>query len=210
MPLLALDCRVLRAAAHHVSVSAARLGVALFDFSAPFFPMRLDSTDFELFGLPSRFAVQRAELDARWKALQGQVHPDRFAAQGASAQRLSMQWSVRVNEAYRRLKDPLSRAAYLCELRGVKIDSQSNTGMPADFLVQQMAWREALEDAVSPDAVSELADEVARQKAERLTLIETLLDHSNDAAGAAAQVRALMFIQRFSMDVEERLQGLGQ
>jgi molecular chaperone HscB len=172
--------------------------------------MRLDSTDFELFGLPSRFAVQRAELDACWKALQGQVHPDRFAAQGASAQRLSMQWSVRVNEAYRRLKDPLSRAAYLCELRGVKIDSQSNTGMPADFLVQQMAWREALEDAVSPDAVSELADEVARQKAERLTLIETLLDHSNDAAGAAAQVRALMFIQRFSMDVEERLQGLGQ
>ncbi len=93
--------------------------------------------DFALFGVPQRFAQDRAALDARWKELQREVHPDRFAAQGAAAQRVAMQWSVRVNEAYQRLKDPLRRAAYLCELRGAPIDAERNTAMPAQFLMSR-------------------------------------------------------------------------
>jgi molecular chaperone HscB len=73
--------------------------------------MKLTSTDFELFGVPARFAQDRAELDTRWKQLQSAAHPDKFAAEGAAAQRVAMQWAVRVNEAYQRLKDPLQRAA---------------------------------------------------------------------------------------------------
>ena len=102
--------------------------------------MNLSTDDFTLFGLPQRFALQRADVDERWKVLQGEVHPDRFAAQGVAARRVAMQWAVRVNEAYRRLKDPLRRAAYLCELRGTPIDAESNTAMPGDFLAQQMHW----------------------------------------------------------------------
>ena len=77
--------------------------------------MNLQSDDFDLFGLPRSFAQDRAAIDAAWKALQSQAHPDKFAAEGAAAQRLAMQWSVRINEAYQRLKDPIRRAAYLCE-----------------------------------------------------------------------------------------------
>ena len=84
--------------------------------------MNLQSNDFELFGLPQQFAQDRARLDARWKELQREAHPDKFAAQGAAAQRVAMQWSVRINEAYQRLKDPLKRAAYLCELHGAPIE----------------------------------------------------------------------------------------
>lgn len=80
--------------------------------------MNLQSDDFALFGVPQRFAQERSALDARWKELQREVHPDRFAAQGAAAQRVAMQWSVRINEAYQRLKNPLARASYLCELHG--------------------------------------------------------------------------------------------
>jgi DnaJ-domain-containing protein 1 len=98
--------------------------------------MNLADDDFTLFGLPQRFALDRAEVDARWRRLQAEVHPDRFAAEGAAAQRLAMQWAVRVNEAYRRLKDPLARAAYLCELRGAPIDAERNTAMPPAFLVR--------------------------------------------------------------------------
>jgi molecular chaperone HscB len=72
-----------------------------------------------------RFAQDRAVLDARWKELQREAHPDRFAAQGAAAQRVAMQWSVRINEAYQRLKDPLRRAAYLCELHGAPIQAET-------------------------------------------------------------------------------------
>ena len=98
-------------------------------------------------------------LDARWKDLQREAHPDRFAAQGPAAQRVAMQWSVRINEAYQRLKDPLKRAAYLCELHGAPIRAEDNTAMPAAFLMQQMQWREALDEGTGAAELGALEDE---------------------------------------------------
>lgn len=172
--------------------------------------MQLASDDFELFGLPRRFEQDRAALDARWRALQSEVHPDRFAGQGASAQRLSVQWAARVNEAYRRLKDPLQRASYLCELQGAPIRAEDNTAMPREFLVQQLEWREALDDASSLDHVQLLADAVAQRRTQLLAQVQQLLDRHGDTQAAAAQVRALMFVERFAEDVDRRLEALGQ
>ena len=170
--------------------------------------MKLSDDDFTLFGLPRRQALQRAEIDARRRDLQAQVHPDRFASEGAAAQRLAMQWAVRVNEAYQRLKDPLARAAYLCELRGVPVDAERNTAMPGAFLMQQMQWREALEEAQGLTDVEGLDEQVARDEAARLAELTTLLDERNDTAAAAAQVRALMFVGRFRADIARRLEAL--
>ena len=170
----------------------------------------LQDNDFALFGLPERFAQDRAALDARWKELQRGAHPDRFAAQGPAAQRIALQWSVRINEAYQRLKDPLKRAAYLCELRGAAIDAESNTAMPADFLMEQMAWREALDDAGGEQDLDVLQQQLEGARKSRLDAIERLLDEQGDAAAAAQQVRALMFIERFAHDVEARFDQLGQ
>lgn len=172
--------------------------------------MKLDANDFELFGVVPRFEQERAELDARWKALQAEVHPDRFAAEGAAAQRVAMQWAVRVNEAYQRLKDPLKRAAYLCELNGAPLQAEKNTAMPANFLMQQMAWREALEEAHGETALGALHDEVIAKRAELLTQLGATLDAEKDWHAAAQQVRALMFVERFAHDVEQRLDALGQ
>lgn len=173
-------------------------------------PTTLSSSDFELFGLPERFAQDSVAIDARWKELQREVHPDKFAAQGATAQRIAMQWSVRVNEAYQRLRSPLKRAAYLCELRGAPINAESNTAMPAEFLIQQMAWREALEEAGSEAGLEHVSAQLAKARADTLGRIEGLLDETGDAAAAAKQVRALMFIERFAHDVEARFDELGQ
>jgi molecular chaperone HscB len=170
--------------------------------------MRLDSDDFQLFGLPRRFALERDAVDAHWRALQAEVHPDRFASEGAAAQRVAMQWAVRVNEAYRRLKDPIARATLLCELAGVPIDAQRNTAMPPQFLVQQMAWREALDEAEGAAQIQALADAVAAQRRAALARIERLLDTENDPAAAACEVRALMFIDRFAQDIDARLEAL--
>jgi molecular chaperone HscB len=172
--------------------------------------LHLHSNDFELFGLPERFAQEPAAIDARWKELQREAHPDRFAAQGAAAQRVAMQWSVRINEAYRRLKDPLQRAAYLCELRGAPIDAENNTAMPAKFLIEQMEWREALDEAADEGALESLERQLRASRAQVLQDIERLLDRDGDAAAAAQQVRALMFVERFGRDVEDRLEQLGQ
>jgi molecular chaperone HscB len=167
--------------------------------------MKLDDDDFTLFGLPPRFSLDRGALDARWRALQAEVHPDRFAADGASAQRVAMQWAVRVNEAYRRLKDPLARATYLCQLRGAPVRAEDNTAMPADFLHRQMAWREALDEADGLAAVQALDDEVDADERHRFAEVAKSLDESDDPAAAARQVRALMFVARFRRDLEERL-----
>ena len=167
--------------------------------------MQLHDSDFDLFGVPARFAQDRAELDARWKELQRQAHPDRFASEGAAAQRLAMQWSVRINEAYQRLKDPLKRAAYLCELRGVPIRAQDNTAMPADFLMQQMAWREALEEAETAPALQALLADTASAHADLLDGLARALDGVGDVPQAAGLVRRLMFVERFASEVEDRL-----
>jgi molecular chaperone HscB len=170
--------------------------------------MKLNDDDFTLFGLAPRFALDRAALDDCWRALQARVHPDRFVSEGAAAQRIAMQWAVRVNEAYQRLKDPLKRGAYLCELRGAPIQAENNTAMPASFLMQQMAWREALDDAADAAAVQRLDDEVATDEKALLAELGRTLDELGDAPAAAQQVRALMFVARFREDIARRLEAL--
>lgn len=172
--------------------------------------VKLDDDDYALFGLPRRFALDRTLLDTRWRELQAQVHPDKFASEGTAAQRVAMQWAVRVNEAYQRLRDPIKRAGYLCELNGVPVHSESNTSMPPGFLMQQMAWREALEEAELLSDIEALADRVSVHRRDALARLASTCDEQSDYGAAAEQVRALMFVERFAEDVDRRLEALGQ
>ena len=170
----------------------------------------LASSDFTLFGVPAQFAQDRTALDARWKDLQREWHPDKFAGQGALAQRQAMQWSVRINEAYQRLKDPLRRAAYLCELGGAPVQAESNTAMPAQFLMQQMEWRETLDDASSEAGLLALQAEVMAVRRQVLDQCGQALDRDQDLARAVSLVRSLMFIERFSADIDKHLDRLAE
>lgn len=174
--------------------------------------LSLQASDFELFGLPERFALDAAVLDAQWKRLLRETHPDRFTADATASQRIAMQWAVRINEAYQRLKNPVRRAAYLCERRGAAIQAHSNTQMPAAFLMQQMAWREALEDANRVDELEQLLDEAQAARRQHLKDVAHALDEQADQPPALQQavvdVRALMFIERFSSEVSDRLAAL--
>jgi molecular chaperone HscB len=170
--------------------------------------MNLGADDFELFGLPRSFRLDRAELDARRRALQAEVHPDRFVAADSAARRAAMQWAVRVNEAHERLSDPVRRGAYLCELAGVAVGAEDNTRMPVEFLQQQMAWREALDDASSAEEVAALERELAKERRFGHDRLACALDDPNDPREAARAVRALMFIERFAADVERRAAAL--
>ena len=170
--------------------------------------MNLQSNDFELFGLTEQFAQERSALDARWKSLQAQAHPDKFAAQGGAAQRLAMQWSVRINEAYQRLKNPLQRAAYLCELHGSPIQAHSNTAMAPAFLMQQIEWREALDDARKLADLETLAASVDSTYQDLLRQCAQVLDEQQDYAAAVPLVRSLMFIEKFRHDLDARFDAL--
>jgi molecular chaperone HscB len=171
--------------------------------------MNLQSTDFEIFNLPQRFALDTAALDDAWKTLQRQAHPDRHTSDSAQQQRQAMQWSVRINEAYQRLKSPITRAAYLCELRSVAIRAEDNTAMPGAFLMQQMEWREALDEADDASDLDALSATVRAAWREWVQAIERL-DGAGDTPGMAQAVRALMFVQRFEQAIEKRHDELGQ
>ncbi len=170
--------------------------------------MNLQSNDFELFGFAPRFLQDSAAIDARWKELQREVHPDKFSTQDAALQRAALQWSVRINQAYQRLKDPLKRAAYLCELHGAAVNAENNTAMSGAFLQQQMQWREELDETSEAVALSELAAQVATAHHQLLQQCEALLDQQQDYKEAVQRVRALMFVERFARDVNARLEQM--
>lgn len=171
-------------------------------------PISLAANDFELFDLPPCFALNRSQLDDRWKALQRQVHPDQFVSQGAAEKRLAMQWSVRINEAYQRLKTPLRRAAYLCELNGSPVRAEDNTSMPADFLMLQMQWRESLDEATSLDALNSLQDEITEYRNSTLSKLTRYLDVEHLWDEAVREVRALMFIDKFEQDLNTQFERI--
>ncbi len=109
--------------------------------------MNFNQDFFALFNLPRRFALDRSALDSAYRQIQGEVHPDRFATRPDAERRLALQWATQVNEAYQTLRQPLARARYLLSLSGVDTAEDSNTAMPAEFLMLQREWREAIMDA---------------------------------------------------------------
>ncbi len=158
---------------------------------------------FDLFHLPQRFTLDMAALDTAYHEVQNQVHPDKFSNATGSEKRVAMQWATRANEAYQTLKSPFRRAAYLCELNGVDLQTESNTAMPRDFLMQQMEWRDALEEAKATkdiDALEKLDVELRSARKEEIGQIGRLLD-ANDYVQAAQGVRQLMFLEKFKEEI---------
>lgn len=161
---------------------------------------------FELFGLPPAFRIETARLESAYRQLQSQVHPDRFAAATAAEKRISMQWATRANEAYETLKRPLSRARYLLALRGVDTQEETNTAMPADFLIAQMEWREAVSDARANRDLSELdrlAGELRTSERTLLIDLEKHLDGDGNLPDAASGVRKLRFVEKLSEEIAD-------
>lgn len=165
---------------------------------------------FDLFQLPATFTLDANALDAAYRDVQGQVHPDRFVNATDAEKRVAMQWATRANEAYQTLKHPQKRAQYLCELHGVDLKTESNTAMPMAFLMQQMEWREELGDAKAArdEAALESLDQQVRQaRKQQLVQIGQQLD-AGDYEQAAQGVRALMFLEKFGEELSFAFEAL--
>ena len=133
-----------------------------------------DKNHFELFQLAVDFEIDLDKLHQAYYQIQKQIHPDRFANRGDIEKKLAMTYSTQVNEAYQTLKDPLRRALYWCSLHNIKVESESNTQLPPSFLMQQMEWREVLEEALSQhdqEKIDKLKLDVGN---ERIQLINTV------------------------------------
>ena len=160
---------------------------------------------FELFGLAPAYALQPEALEKSYREIQARVHPDRYAHAGDAERRASLQWTTRVNEAYRTLKDPVQRGKHLLELQGVDVAFETNTQMPTDFLMQQLELREELEAATGgKDAarLDRLRSGLQSQKRALEAEIGRAIDADKDYARAAALVRKLMFLDRLDSEID--------
>ena len=165
----------------------------------------LTSNHFELFGLEPVFALNAESLDSAYRDIQAKVHPDRFAHAGDAERRASLQWTTRVNEAYRTLKDPVQRAKHILELKGVDVAFETNTAMPADFLMQQMELRERLEEAVgrkNADVLDALRRNLAKEKQSFESQIGKVIDEKHDYPAAAQLVRKLQFLDKLDAEID--------
>ena len=160
---------------------------------------------FDLFGLSPGFSLEKDVLEKAYRDIQSRVHPDRFASAGDAERRASLQWTTRVNEAYRTLKDPVQRAKHILDLHGVDVAFETDTAMPVEFLTQQLELRESLEaavdekDAVALDGLRKILFE---QRTALQEEIQNLIDNRKDYQGAAGLVRKLMFLQRLDEEVD--------
>ncbi len=173
--------------------------------------MDFNADHFTLMGLQQAFRIDTAALDKRYRELQAEVHPDRFAHAGDAEKRLSLQWATKVNEAYQTLKKPLPRAKYLLHVAGHDVGAENNTAMPADFLMEQMEWREGVAEARSAGDHHELEhlhhriDEQMRCAYDELG---DLFDLAPDYATAADRVRRLMFLEKLLHEIDDAIISL--
>ncbi|MDI1308310.1 MAG: Fe-S protein assembly co-chaperone HscB [Methylotenera sp.] len=166
---------------------------------------------FELFGLNPIFNIELATLESNFRKIQSESHPDRFLTASATEKLSAMQLATLANEAYQCLKNPANRAKYLLELQGITAISETNTAMPMDFLMQQMEWREATEDAVSAKDVDALDNLLAEIRVEAKSLQEnlvSLLDVKKDYATATDATRKLIFMEKVSEDINRAIEQL--
>lgn len=167
----------------------------------------LTQNHFQLFSLPEQYRLQRADLDVRYRELQRRMHPDRFASAGDRQRRLSVQQAAQINEAYETLKDPLRRGRYLLALRGVAMEEQQTTHQDPEFLMQQMALREALGDVrEQADPLAEL-DRLSREIRAQYQALESALaqalDESSDAQTALTFVLRMQYFTRLQNELQE-------
>jgi molecular chaperone HscB len=161
---------------------------------------------FAVLGVPRRFALSAAEVEARYKDLSRQVHPDRFAKADPRAQRASLARTVQLNEAWRTVKDPVRRAEALLALHGVTVASENDRSVPPALLMEILELREELGEArLAGDGAKVRAMGAAMQA--RVDASMAAIAAALDAGGAdrlqeaAAALVALRYYRRFLDEV---------
>lgn len=171
----------------------------------------INSDFFALLGMPRRYDLDRTKLDSAYREVVAQVHPDRFAQATDAERRAAMQWTTRINEAYRVLSEPLTRAVYLLELLGRPALFERDTAVNPEFLEEQIEWREALEVARrnrDRDALEDLQTRLNEEMDHVQQRLATLFDRAmNDAAAEEATdcVRRLMFLDKVKQGIDDAL-----
>lgn len=163
---------------------------------------------FQLFNIEDSFDVDLQQLSSSYQTLQKTVHPDKFAHASEQEQRIAVQKSAQINDAYQTLKNPLLRAEYMLVQRGVDMPNEQHSFNDTSFLMHQMELREMLEDVKSAsDIDAALLDVQKVLSSEYLQLSQEMraqITENNVASNSAAcdNLRKLKFYQKLNIEVD--------
>ena len=162
---------------------------------------------FARLGLPAALELEPVALDRAYFALQRQWHPDRFVAKPAEERARASTQAAALNDAYRTLKDPLSRAVYFAELNGVALPGDGKTIDDPDLLMEAMEAREALHEAITVEAVDRLAAEARDDMKNSLAGLGGLFLRDDKPAIRKALLR-LRYLDKFAEEARARRTNL--
>lgn len=165
------------------------------------------SNYFTLFHIPAQFSINNEQLENTYHQLAAHFHPDKTAAASAFEQKQAMMMSATINQAYQVLKNPIDRAAYLLEQHGIQADAPEHTQFTAEFLMQQMQWREQLMDAKMEQdetALLALQNEIQAEQHTLLTQLEQAFAQQAHEQ-AANLVRQGRFLNKMQQEIQAAL-----
>ena len=162
---------------------------------------------FARLGLPAALDLDAAALDRAYFALQRQWHPDRFVSKPPEDRARASAEAASVNEAYRTLKDPLSRAFYMAGMAGVDLPGDGKTIDDPDLLMEAMEAREALHDAATSEAVNGLAAQAREHVQKALAGLGSLF-LANDRAAIRKALLRLRYLDKFAEEARARRMNL--
>ena len=158
---------------------------------------------FALFHLPQDYAIDLAALENAYRVLAAQYHPDRAAALSAFHQKEYMMMTASINQAYGVLRDDIERAVHLLSLHGIDANSRENNLADPEFLMEQMAWREDLDNAQTLDEVNKLNQQIQQVKCD---IQQQLADefHNQNYPNATQTLQRLRFVHKLLTAIDEK------
>jgi len=168
--------------------------------------LELQKNYFQLFDLSVGFALDQAQLGERYRQLQKELHPDRYASGTAHEQRLAVQYSALINEAYATLRKALPRALYLLELAGMSKEDISGQQIDGSFLMSQIDLREklvSLDEVVDPEtALEQLITDISGDVNQLHDQFSCAYSAGELAAAASACVK-LQYLEKLLLEAEQ-------
>ena len=157
---------------------------------------------FELFNLPEKFQIDLVMLQENYRAIQKEIHPDRFATSSENEKVQSMIKSTQANDAFQTLKYPIKRAKYILSLH----KSVEKITLPPDFLMQQMEWEEHFETIEKNSSeLTEFKSTINKKYKEYSLLISTQIDDDQNWSDAAISIDKLYFIEKLLQKINKAL-----
>jgi len=172
---------------------------------------------FRFFGLDRRLSLDPADLQKRFYDLSRLIHPDRYTRRPPNEQRYSLEATAILNDAYRVLRDPVSRAEYVLKEEGFDIGEQKSSNAPPELLEEVFELNMTLEELRGGEESARplLEAELARFRSLRDGIDDEMHERFADFdrtgnRGALDEIRSLLnrrrYIHNLTGQVERELQ----